>query len=38
MHALTNAATLPLLISCIAASKKFEVNKQTLFGDKELAY
>ena len=30
----TNGATLPLLTSCIAASEKFEVNKQPLFGDK----
>ena len=27
----TNGATLPLLTSCITASEKFEVNKQTLF-------
>ena len=32
-----NGATLPLLTSCIAASEKFEVNKQTLFGDKPMA-
>ena len=38
MCAPTNGATLPLLTSCIAASEKYEVNEQTLFGDKELAY
>ena len=38
VRAPTNGATLPLLTSCIAASEKFEVKKQTLFGDKELAY
>ena len=38
MRAPTNDAWLPLLTSCIAASKKFEVNKQTLFGSKETAY
>ena len=33
VRAPTNGATLPLLTSRIAASEKFEVNKQTLFGD-----
>ena len=37
VRASTNGAALPLLTSYIAVSEKFEVNKQTLFGDKELA-
>ena len=32
-----HGATLSLLTSYIAVSEKFEVNTQTLFGDKELA-
>ena len=38
VRAPTNGSTLPLLTSCIAATEKFEVNKQILFGGKELAY
>ena len=37
MRAPTNGAMLPLLTSYIAASEKFEVNKQTIFDNKELA-
>ena len=33
VRAPTNGATLPLLTSYIAVTEKFEVNKQTLFGD-----
>ena len=36
VRAPANGAMWPLLASCIAASKKFEVNKQTVFGNKEL--
>ena len=37
MRAPTNGSTLPLLTSYIAVGEKFEVNKQTLCGDNELA-
>ena len=38
VRAPTNGATLPLPTSCIAASEKFELNKQTLFGDEVLVF
>ena len=37
VRAPNNGATLPILTSYIAAREKFEVHKQTLFGDKKLA-
>ena len=38
VRAPTNGTTLPLLTSCITASEKFKVNKETFFGDEQLAY
>ena len=38
VRAPTNGAMLSLPTSCIAAGEKFESNKRTLLGGKELAY